>query len=206
MVGVFMVMWLAALTTLAASGMQHRQLADRFVAYMYDRAHAFTAANNALVLARHRLTLGPEAADIAAVSAFDGGPHGVIEANHRGDIWFRNDTPRWRTVDWTRGDTVVAVKDARYFIERIAFSDYPALDPTSRVAAIRRYRVSAMGCGKLPGTRVYLQAIYEIRQRDEARRSGISESRFIPRRLNWREVTAWHDRETRAARERCDAS
>ncbi|VVE03444.1 hypothetical protein PMO31116_02237 [Pandoraea morbifera] len=206
MVGVFMVMWLAALTTLAASGMQHRQLADRFIAYMYDRAHAFTAANHALVLARQRLTLGEDAAEIAARSEFDAGPHGVIEANHRGDIWFRNDTPRWRMLDWTRSDAVVSVRDARYFIERIAFSDYPAVELTPRAVSIRRYRVSAMGCGKLPGTRVYLQAIYEIRQRGEARRSGMAEPRFTPRLLSWREVTAWHDRETRAARERCDAS
>ncbi|ALS67439.1 pilus assembly protein [Pandoraea apista] len=193
MVGVFMVMWLAALMTLAASGMQHRQLAARFIAYTSDRAGAFAAADQALTEARDWLTHTSRAADIAGVSVFEAGPFGVLAANHRGDIWYERRIPRWRTVEWYGSSAVVATRKARYFIERIAFSAYPAGEPQAGDTPARRYRVSAMGCGELPGTRVYLQAIYEVRQRPAEARSGGRAPSFSSRSLSWREVAMWHD-------------
>ena len=196
MVGVFMVMWLAALMTLAASGMQHRQLAARFIAYTNDRVGAFAAADRALTEARDWLTHETRAADIADVSTFEAGPYGVLEANHRDDSWYRRRVPRWRTVEWNGSAGVVATHKARYFIERIAFSAYLTGEPEVRDTSVRRYRVSAMGCGNLPGTRVYLQAIYEVRQVRQAAanaRSGGVPPTFSSRSLSWREVTAWRD-------------
>lgn len=211
MVGVFMVMWLAALMTLAASGMHHRQLASRFIAYTNDRAGAFAAADRALAEARDWLTHEARAADIAAVPAFEAGPHGVLEANHRGDIWYQRRVPRWRTVEWNGSAAVVATRRARYFIERIAYSAYLAGEPETRDMPVRRYRVSAMGCGELPGTRVYLQAIYEVRQRMGKAGGGGELASFSSRSLSWREVASWHDSSavtpapgTRS--EHCDAS
>jgi Tfp pilus assembly protein PilX len=211
MVGVFMVMWLAALMTLAASGMHHRQLASRFIAYTNDRAGAFAAADQALTEARNWLTHEARAADIAAMSPFEAGPYGVLEANHRGDIWYQRRVPRWRTVQWNDNAVVVAAPRARYFIERIAFSAYLAGAPEDSDAPVRRYRVSAMGCGRLPGTRVYLQAIYEVRQRTANAAGGVTSPSFSSRSLSWREVATWHGdaAETPAQgirRENCDAS
>jgi Tfp pilus assembly protein PilX len=193
MVGVFMVMWLAALMTLAASGMQHRQLASRFIAYTNDRAGAFAAADRALVEARDRITHDEYAADIAAMSAFEAGPLGVLEANHRGDIWYQRRVPRWRTVEWHGSSAVIAAHRARYFIERIAFSAYATAEPASHEASVRRYRVSAMGCGELPGARVYLQAIYEVRRQTTAAKDGVASPSFSSRQLSWREVATWHE-------------
>ncbi|QHE93485.1 hypothetical protein PI93_010135 [Pandoraea fibrosis] len=196
MVGVFMVMWLAALMTLAASGMQQRQLAARFVAYTNDRAGAFAAADQALAEARDWLTHETRAAEIAGVSTFEAGPYGVLEANHRDDIWYQRRVPRWRTVEWNGSAAVVTTHKARYFIERIAFSAYRAGEPEARDMPVRRYRVSAMGCGDLPGTRVYLQAVYEVRQvrqRPTDARSGGLPPTFSSRSLSWREVAAWRD-------------
>lgn len=212
MVGVFMVMWLAALMALAASGMHHRELASRFIAHTSDRAAAFSAADNALAAARDVLTRDERAADIAAAgSVFDAGPYGVIEANHRGNVWYQKQVPRWRTVDWQGSGAVIAGRSARYFIERIAFSAYLTDEPAVRDASVRRYRVSAMGCGDLPGTRVYLQAIYEVRRQTQDARSRGPSSSFSSRLLNWREVVAWRDGANNmpaqdAHRERCDAS
>ncbi len=211
MVGVFMVMWLAALMTLAASGMHHRQLASRFIAYTNDRAGAFAAADRALADARERLTHDARAQEIAAMSAFEAGPHGVLEANHRGDVWYQRRVPRWRTVEWGGNAVAVTAYRARYFIERIAFSAYLAGEPQARDASVRRYRVSAMGCGELPGSRVYLQAIYEVRRQTSAARGGATAPSFSSRVLSWREVATWHDAAaatfaTHADREPCDAS
>ncbi|AJP58330.1 hypothetical protein UC34_17915 [Pandoraea vervacti] len=212
MVGVFIVMWLAALMALAASGMQHRQMATRFVAYTNDRVEAFTAADRALLVARDRLVNGDEAADIAALSEFDAGPHGVIAASYRDSARVPNLAAGWGKVDWN-GHAVVAVDNARYFIERIAFTGvFPdaALAKIARESSIRRYRVSAMGCGKLPGTRVFLQAVYEVSaSRTRAGPRGASANAFSSRMLNWREVVAWHDSsivnaEPGRRRERCD--
>jgi Tfp pilus assembly protein PilX len=219
MVGVFIVMWLAALMSLAASGMQHRQLASRFVAYTNDRAGAFAAADEALAEARRWLTDDARAEDIAAMSAFDAGPHGVLAASHRGDVWYPQRVPRWRTLEWGSSGAVVRVHKARYFIERIAFSAYLVGDAAKRDPSVRRYRVSAMGCGDLPGTRVYLQAIYEVRRRAPEVRPGVgspsdasrsSYASFTSRLLSWREVVTWHDGAAGvsapgAQREPCDA-
>ncbi|WAL81702.1 hypothetical protein OYT13_17925 [Pandoraea sp. XJJ-1] len=217
MVGVFIVMWLAALMALAASGMQHRQLANRFVAYTNDRVGAFAAADKALAEARDWLTDGAQAAEIASMSAFDAGPNGVLAASHRGDVWYPKRVPRWRTVEWSGSGAVVKRHKASYFIERIALSAYWTDDAAKRDASVRRYRVSAMGCGDLPGTRVYLQAIYEVRRREqevrpgEGRGSDASRSSYSSRALSWREVVTWHDdavgKSTHGAqRESCDAS
>jgi len=211
MVGVFMVMWLAALMALAASGMHHRQLASRFIAYTNDRAVAFAAADRALVDARDWLTHGARAVDIAARSAFEAGPQGVLEANHRGDIWYQRRVPRWRTVEWGGSAAVITAHRARYFIERVAFSAYLTSEPETPGASVRRYRVSAMGCGELPGTRVYLQAIYEVRWRTKAVRSAVASPTFSSRLLSWREVSTWRDDTavafaTGGRRENCDAS
>jgi Tfp pilus assembly protein PilX len=214
MVGVFMVMWLAALMTLASSGMHHRQLASRFIAYTNDRAGAFAAADRALADARERLTHDARAVDIAAMSAFEAGPHGVLEANHRDDVWYQRRVPRWRTVEWGGSAVAITAYRARYFIERIAFSAFPAYlagEPQTSDASVRRYRVSAMGCGELPGTRVYLQAIYEVRRRTTAVRGGATSPSFSSRLLSWREVATWHDGAAEAfaphaSREHCDAS
>ncbi|VVE32029.1 pilus assembly protein [Pandoraea terrigena] len=219
MVGVFIVMWLAALMSLAASGMQHRQLASRFIAYTNDRAGAFAAANEALAEARRWLTDDARAAEVAAMSAFDAGPHGVLAASHRGDAGYRQGVPRWRTLEWGGSDTVIRGTKARYFIERIAFSAYLTVDAAKRDASVRRYRVSAMGCGDLPGTRVYLQAIYEVRRQvqgghpDGATRSDAARSAplsYSSRSLSWREVATWHDSAAKPSaqgvqREPCDA-
>ncbi|WP_139133223.1 pilus assembly protein [Pandoraea sp. ISTKB] len=212
MVGVFMVMWLAALMALAASGMQHREMATRFVAYTNDRMVAFAAADNALVVARERLVHGAQASEIAALSEWDAGPGDVIAASYITDYREPNRAAGWGKVDWN-GRDVVRMDNARYFIERIAFTGgYPdaGLAKVARESPIRRYRISAMGCAKLPGTRVFLQAIYEVKaqsvRRDEASAAARS---YASRLLNWREVAAWHDSSAVKAvpgrrREHCD--
>ncbi|MBN4666111.1 pilus assembly protein [Pandoraea nosoerga] len=207
MVGIFMVMWLAALMALAASGMQHRQLANRFMAFASDRVKAFDAADRALAQARHRLTDGPEASEISRVPTFQAGPNGVLPAQQRDADWSRHWRSRWQTVDWERADAVVRVHKARYFIERIAFTAYEA-DDGARNVPVRRYRVSAMGCGDMPGTRVYLQAIYEVRRRQPQRHDGAGPS-FALRPLSWREVVSWDDSAVKSStgtehRGRCD--
>ncbi|MFJ2993903.1 hypothetical protein [Pandoraea sp. NPDC087047] len=214
MVGVFIVMWLAALMSLAASGMQHRQLATRFMAYANDRVVAFAAADSALLVARDRLTYGEQAAEIATATEFEAGPHGVLGASYRGHRSEVNRAAGWLKVDWNGNTAVMTADKARYFIERIAFSGYVPDAETAREARespLRRYRVSAMGCGELPGTRVFLQAIYEVRPlRVQPAGSGVASTSFKTRQLNWREVVAWHDNTTvtfapGTNRERCDA-
>ena len=214
MVGVFMVMWLAALMTLAASGMQHRQLATRFMAYTNDRTVAFAAANKALLIARDRLTDGEQAAAIAAAAEYDDGPQGVLGASYRDGVRQANQAAGWTKVDWNASGVVTVTDHARYFIERIAFTGYfPGTEAAREASAlpVRRYRVSAMGCGELPGTRVFLQAVYEVQpQRTRQPGNGAITSSFSARQLNWREVVAWHDSTTvRHAtgrnRARCDA-
>jgi Tfp pilus assembly protein PilX len=197
MVGVFMMMWLAALMALAASGMQHRQLANRFMAYANDRVKAFDAADRALADARHRLTDGADARAISQASTFQSGPNGVLAAQQRDADWSRTWQSRWQKVDWRRHDIVVRVHRARYFIERIAFGAYE-VDGDARSASVRRYRVSAMGCGDLPSTRVYLQAIYEVRRRESLKREGGAPS-FALRPLSWREVVSWDDSAIRSS-------
>ncbi|AKM29614.1 hypothetical protein AB870_04945 [Pandoraea faecigallinarum] len=204
-------MWLAALMTLAASGMQHRQMAMRFIAYTNDRAEAFVAADKALLAAREKLVNGEQAANIAALAEFERGPHGVIAASYLTGFREQNRVVGWAKVDWN-GRDVTATDNARYFIERIAFTGVfpdPPLATAARESPIRRYRVSAMGCGKLPGTRVFLQAVYEVRTpRGRGAGRGAPDT-FSSRLLNWREVVAWHDNSALKAmpgrrRERCD--
>ncbi|VVE32784.1 hypothetical protein PAQ31011_03758 [Pandoraea aquatica] len=213
MVGVFIVMWLAALMALAASGMQHRELATRFIAYTNDRVFAFGAAHDALRAARARLVGGAEAPDIAAPYEFDEGPHGVIGARYRDGSREPNQMANWIGIGW-KDARVVAVSNARYFIERIAFTEYlpdAREAKAARASLVRRYRVNAMGCGKLPGTRVLLQAIYEVRASRGRNAAGVAVlTSFSSRRLNWREVATWHDsaistRVPGARREHCDA-
>ncbi|WP_353192954.1 hypothetical protein [Pandoraea pnomenusa] len=211
MVGVFIVMWMAALMTLAASGMQHRQLANRFVAYTHDRVGAFAAADAALAEARHWLTRDDVANAVASVPVFEAGPDGVLAGNHRDDVWFARRVPRWRTVDWHRNGAVAAAGNARYFIERIALAEYLTETSQTGDASRRRYRVSAMGCGKLPGTRVYLQAIYEVRRQVATGAGAKASPSFSSRLLSWREVSIWHDDtdglvEPGRRREACHAS
>ncbi|VVE46842.1 hypothetical protein PPN31114_04470 [Pandoraea pneumonica] len=219
MVGVFMMMWLAALMTLAASGSHHRQLAVRFVAFTNDRARAFSAAEHALSDARRWLTEGAQAADIAAAREDMAGPYGVLGPENRVD-WPLHRMRRWQTMRWgnrdaanvtgdstgsvpmraltdaTMGARTATTSRGQYFIERIAYSA-EAFDgsagPTKRDPSTRLYRVSAVGYADLPGTNVYLQAIYEIRPMPVP--VGVSRNsapRWMSRRLNWREVVIWH--------------
>jgi len=213
MVGVFIVMWLAALMALAASGMQHRELATRFIAYTNDRVFAFGAAHDALRAARERLVGGADAPDIAAPYEFDEGPHGVIGARYRDGSREPNQMANWVGIGWN-DVRVVSVSSARYFIERIAFTEYlpdAREAKAARASLVRRYRVSAMGCGKLPGTRVFLQAIYEVRASRGRKAAGdAAPISFSSRRLNWREVASWHDSAMTTqvpggGREHCDA-
>lgn len=215
MVGVFIVMWLAALMSLAVSGMQHRQMATRFMAYTSDRVVAFAEADKALWIARDRLVNGEQASAIAARSEFDAGPHDVFAASYRTGYRWPNQEVGWVKVDWN-GRGVVVTERARYFIERIALTGgFPdaALAKRAKESPVRRYRVSAMGCGRLPGTRVFLQAVYEVRESRarQAEHGAMAESlnSFSSRLLNWREVVAWHDSaivkpEPQRRRERCD--
>ncbi|WP_331694577.1 hypothetical protein [Pandoraea sputorum] len=213
MVGVFIVMWLAALMALGVSGMQHRELATRFIAYTNDRVFAFGAAHDALRAARERLVGGAHAPDIAVPYEFDEGSHGVIAARYRDGSREPNQMANWVGIGWN--DTrIVSVNSARYFIERIAFTEYlpdAHAAKAARQSLVRRYRVSAMGCGKLPGTRVFLQAIYEVRaSRGRTAGGGAAPISFSSRRLNWREVATWHDNAITtpvqgARREHCDA-
>lgn len=195
MVGVFMVMWLAALMTLAASGSHHRQLAVRFVAFTNDRARAFSAAENALSDAQHWLTEGAQAADIAMAHEDMAGPYGVLAPENRVD-WPLTRTRRWQTMRWGKRDARRTTSRGPYFIERIAYS-VEAFDgsagPAKRNPSTRLYRVSAVGYADLPGTNVYLQAIYEVKPMPVP--DGALGSRvpvLVSRRLNWREVVIWH--------------
>lgn len=195
MVGVFMMMWLAALMTLAASGSHHRQLAVRFVAFTNDRARAFSAAEHALSDARRWLTEGAQAADIAASREDMAGPYGVLGPENRVD-WPLHRTRRWQTMRWGNRDAQRTTSRGEYFIERIAYSA-EAFDgsagPAKRNPSTRLYRVSAVGYADLPGTNVYLQAIYEIRPMPvPAGATGNSAPGWMSRRLNWREVVIWH--------------
>ncbi|VVD82157.1 pilus assembly protein [Pandoraea anhela] len=212
MAGVFIVMWLAALMALAASGIQHRQMASRFIAYTNDRAVAFAAADNALRVGHDRLVRGAQASEIAALSELDAGPHDIMAASYRTGYREQNRVAGWVKVDWN-GREVVRTDNARYFIERIAFTGvYPngALEKVARASPIRRYRISAMGCGNLPGTRVFLQAVYEVSARAGGQNgASVASGSYASRRLNWREVVAWHDSSVVTAepgrrRERCD--
>lgn len=216
MVGVFLMMWLAALMTLAASGSHHRQLSGRFAAYTNDRARAFAAAEEALSEARHWLTHDAGAVDIALARDNAAGPYGILAPENRID-WPLNLARRWQTMRWDSRDKTTESSRGRYFVERIAYAPEAlaiAIGGATRAAGSnattasekrdalpRRYRVSAVGYADLPGTNVYLQAIYEVRRLAAPERAGDRDAAaFTSRRLNWREVTVWQ-RSTPDARE-----
>lgn len=247
MVGVFVVIWLAAMMSLAAAGALERQLADRFMNYTGDRAQAFEAAEAALANARDDLTTGPRATDIHRSLAWRTQPHGIEAMPDPG----RDVVKIWQRIDWrddtktvpsgmyvpVNGEPVLrrevteptrtmpsvrtpsrqgasgTSRDAasssdgagdganntsqqaadneallrrrgRYLIERVP---RPELDGKVTSGALL-YRVSAVGYGTMPGTRVYLQAIYEV----TPKRPGSGFEGFVARRLSWREVALWH--------------
>ncbi|WP_141118813.1 hypothetical protein [Pandoraea sp. PE-S2R-1] len=220
MVGVFLMMWLAALMTLAASGSHHRQLSGRFAEYTNDRARAFAAAEGALSEARHWLTHDANAVDIASARDDAAGPYGILAPENRID-WPLARARRWQTMRWDSRDTTSESSRGRYFVERIAYAPEAlaiaigggaraagSIVPTEsgkRDTLPRRYRVSAVGYADLPGTNVYLQAIYEVRRASapEGAASG-AVSVFTSRRLNWREVTVWQRSSPEVRNDRSD--
>ncbi|ALS60750.1 hypothetical protein AT302_14170 [Pandoraea norimbergensis] len=213
-------MWLAALMTLAASGSHHRQLSGRFAAYTNDRARAFAAAEGALSEARHWLTHDANAVDIASARDDTAGPYGILAPENRID-WPLDRTRRWQTMRWDSREATNESTRGRYFVERIAYapealavaigvgaraagSIVPS-ESEKRDALPRRYRVSAVGYADLPGTNVYLQAIYEVRRVVVPEGvSGGAAPVFTSRRLNWREVTVWQRSSPEGRNDRID--